>query len=67
ADEEGSKEVIEATNEDDELKVKDTKVLNIIPKVTFEMDPNQPKMVRMANLCIVGGHEVNGLQKSTMK
>ncbi|CAM8984013.1 unnamed protein product [Rhodiola kirilowii] len=29
--------------------------------ITFAPDPNQPKLVRMANLSVVSGHAVNGV------
>lgn len=36
----------------EEMKAEDIKLM-------FNPDPKQPKMVRMANLCVVAGHAVN--------
>ncbi|CAK9186182.1 unnamed protein product [Ilex paraguariensis] len=51
---ESSAEVIEPSDEEDQSEgheAEDTE-----NKVTFKPDPKLPKMVRMANLCVVGGH-----------
>lgn len=43
--------------------MKERKDVDIRVKVTLDLDPKLPQMVRMANLCIVSGHTVNGLTK----
>ncbi|KAF9624120.1 hypothetical protein IFM89_008058 [Coptis chinensis] len=48
----------ELTDEEGESKEEDTKKKKIS---LFQPDPKLPKMVRMANLSVAGGHAVNGV------
>lgn len=57
-EEDDEKEVTEEEQDGDDGK--DAVVENKIEK-TFEVDPKLPMMVRMANLCVVGGFSVNGV------